>query len=128
MERSVAMEERIESDGPSPNPSDQDELEELEEEIEQMDRPLGAEDHTTAEEGLEGDSLDERLAREVPDRGGRRPEDPAAIVEEDEPDDEPELIGELGESEGIVSPEEAAMHVRDRAPGATDHPDDYVEE
>ena len=53
------MEERIESDGPSPNPSDQDEQEELEEEIEQMDRPLGAEDHTTAEEGLEGDSLDD---------------------------------------------------------------------
>ncbi len=85
------MEERIESDGPSPNPSDQDEQEELEEEIEQMDRPLGAEDHTTAEEGLEGDSLDERLAREVPDRGGRRPEEPTTIVEEDEPDDEPEL-------------------------------------
>ena len=122
------MEERIESDGPPPNPSDQDEQEELEEEIEQMDRPLGAEDHTTAEEGLEGDSLDERLRREVPDRGGRRPEEPTSILEEDEPDGEPELIGELGESERIVSPEEAAMHVRDRAPGATDHPDDYVEE
>src|SRR5678816_2188740 len=89
---------------------------------------LGAEDHTTSEEVLEGDSLDERLAREVPDRGGRRPEDPTAIVEEDGPDDEPELIGELGESESPMSPEEAAMHVRDRAPGATDHPDDYVEE
>ena len=49
-------------------------------------------------------------------------------MEEDEPDDEPELIGELGESEGNLSPEEAAMHVRDRAPGATDHPDDYVDE
>ena len=122
------MEERIESDGPSPNPSDQDEQEELEEEIEQMDRPLGAEDHTTAEEGLEGDSLEERLARELPDRGGRRPEEPTAIVEEDEPDDEPEMVGELGEAEGVVSPEEAALHVRDRAPGATDHPDDYVEE
>ena len=70
------MEERIESEGPSPNPSDKDEQEELEEEIEQMDRPLGAEDHTTAEEGLEGDSLDERLAREVPDRGGRRRRSP----------------------------------------------------
>jgi hypothetical protein len=122
------MEERTESEGPSPNPSDQDALEELEEEIEQMDRPLGAEDHTTAEEGLEGDTLDERLAREVPDRGGRRPEEPTAIVEEDEPDDEPELVGELGEAEDIMSPEEAAMHVRDRAPGATDHPDDYVDE
>ena len=122
------MEERIESEGPSPNPSDQDEQEELEEEIEQMDRPLGAEDHTTAAEVLAGDTLDERLAREVPDRGGRRPEDPTAIVEEDEADDEPELIGELGESEGAVPPEEAAMQVRDEAPGATDHPDDYVDE
>ena len=64
------MEERIESEGPSPNPSDQDEPEELEEEIEQMDRPLGAEDPTTAEEVLEGDSLDERLAREVPIAAG----------------------------------------------------------
>jgi hypothetical protein len=122
------MDERMEGDGPSPNPSDQDPLEELEEEIEQMDRSLGAEDHTTAEEGLEGDSLDERLAREVPDRGGRRPDDTSTIVEEDGPDDEPELVGELGESEDIVAPEDAAMHVRDRAPGATDHPDDYVEE
>jgi hypothetical protein len=122
------MEERIESEGPSPTPSDQDEQEELEEEIEQMDRPLGAEDHTTAEEGLEGDTIDERLAREVPDRGGRRPEGATAIVEDDEPDDEPELVGELGEAEDIVSPEEAAMHVRNRAPGATDHPDDYVDE
>ena len=122
------MEERIESEGPSPNPSDQDEQEELEEEIEQMDRPLGAEDRTTAEEVLEGDSLDERLAREVPDRGGRRPADPTTLVEEDGPDDEPELLGEPGESESIVAPEDAAMHVRDQAPGATDHPDDYVDE
>jgi hypothetical protein len=116
----------LEGDGPSPNPSDDDVLEEMEEEIEERDRPLGVEDHTTASEQREGDSLDERVAREVPDRGGRRPPEPTTIAEEDAPDDEAELVGEGVEVEG-TAPEESAVHVRDRAPGVTDHPDDYVE-
>jgi hypothetical protein len=122
------MNDRNESEGPSPSPSDEDPLEELEEEIEQLERPLGVDERTTAEETLEGDTLDERLAREVPDQGGRRPEDATTISEDDETDIEPELIGDAAAVEGIAAPEEAAMHVRDRAPGLTDHPDDYVEE
>jgi hypothetical protein len=121
--------ERIESDGPSPNPSDQDPLEELEIEIEDLDRPLGAEERTTASEGLEGDTMDERLAREMPDQGvGRRPSEPSTISEEDAPDREPELIGQAADAGDRASPEEAAMQIREGAPGVTDHPDDYVEE
>jgi hypothetical protein len=122
------MPERLEGDGPPPNPSDEDPLEELEEEIEQQERPLGADERTTATETLEGDTLDERLAREVPDQGGRRRPGSTTIAEDDEPDLESELIGDAAAVEGVAAPEEAAMHVRDRAPGATDHPDDYVEE
>jgi hypothetical protein len=122
------MPERLEGDGPPPNPSDEDPLEELEEEIEHMDRPLGVDEHTTAAEALEGDSLDERLAREMPDRGGRRPPEPTTIADEDGPDLEPELVGEAVEAGGVAAPEEAAMRVRERPPGATDHEDDYVEE
>jgi hypothetical protein len=118
--------DHLEGDGPSPNSSDDDMSEEMEEEIEEMDRPVGVDDHTTASEQREGDSLDERVAREVPDRGGRRPTESTTIAEEDAPDDEAELVGEGAEVEG-TAPEEAAMHVRDRAPGVTDHPDDYVE-
>ena len=122
------MRERPESEGPPPSSSDLDPLEELEEEIELMDRPLGADDHTTAAEGLRGDSLDERIAREVPDRGGRRRPEPTTIADEDAPDMEPELVGEPAETEGITAPEESAMHVVGEAPGATDHEDDYVED
>ena len=121
------MEDRMEGDGPSPSPSDQDPMEELEEEIEQMDRPVGVDERTTATETLEGDTLDERLAREVQDSGGRRPAESTTISEDDAPDDESELIGEAADVGG-TAPEEAAMHVRDLAPGATDHPDDYVQE
>ena len=121
------MEDRMQSDGPSPNPSDQDPLEELEEEIEQMDRPLGVDERTTAAEIVEGDTLDQRLARDTPDTGGRRTTGSTTIAEADAPDEEAELIGEAAEVEG-TAPEESAMHVRDGAPGATDHEDDYVED
>jgi hypothetical protein len=117
----------LEGDGPSPNPSDDDVLEEMEEEIELMERPVGVDQRTTATEGLEGDTLDERLAREVPDRGGRRTPEPSTIAEEDAPDDEPELVGDEAEAGDRPSPEESAMRVRDDAPGVTDHDDDYTE-
>jgi hypothetical protein len=126
-EKEQVVEDRIESDGPSPSPSDQDPLEELEEEIEQMDRPVGVDERTTATETTEGDTMDERLARETADQGGRRPEASTTIAEDDATDEESELIGEAADVGG-TAPEEAAMHVRDRAPGATDHPDDYVDE
>ncbi|MGH2673498.1 MAG: hypothetical protein ACRDHC_11020 [Actinomycetota bacterium] len=36
------------------------------------------------------------------------------------------MVGEaIGERNPFVSPEEAAMSVRDEAPGAVDHPDDH---
>lgn len=121
------MTDHAEGDGPSLGPSDQDPLEALEEEIEQMDRPVGVDERTTATESLEGDTMSERLARETPDRGGRLPESSTTIAEDDAQDEESELIGEAADVGG-TAPEEAAMHVRDLAPGATDHPDDYVEE
>jgi hypothetical protein len=119
--------DHLEGDGPSPNPSDDDVLEEIEEEIEQMDRPLGAEQRTTATESHEGDTLDERLAREVPDRGGRRLPEPRTLSEEDAPDVEPELVGDEADAGERPSPEESAMRVRSDAPGVTDHADDYTE-
>jgi hypothetical protein len=119
--------DHLEGDGPSPNPSDDDVLEEMEEEIELMDRPLGVDERTTATEGLEGDTLDERLARDVPDCGGRRQPEPRTIAEEDAPDVEPELVGDEADAGDRPSPEESAMRVRDDAPGVTDHDDDYTE-
>ena len=49
-------------------------------------------------------------------------------TELDEVDDEPDLVADpdlLGTEDGpFVPAEEAAMHVVEDAPGATDHPDD----
>ena len=121
--------EHQEADGPPPNPSDADPLEELEIAIEDLERPLGSDERTTAAEGLEGETLDERLSREVPDQGiGRRPTDLSTISEEDAPDDEPELVGDAVDAGSRPSPEEAAMRIRTDGPGLTDHGDDYVED
>ena len=118
-----------EADGPPPNPSDPDPLEELEIAMEDQERPLGSDERTTAAEGLEGETLDERLSREVPDQGiGRRRPDPSTIAEEDGPDDEPELVGDAVDAGFRPSPEEAAVRIRTDAPGLTDHEDDYVED
>lgn len=119
--------DHLEGDGPSPDPSDDDVLEEMEEEIEDMDRPLGVEDHTTASEQREGDTIDERLARE---RGSSASDLPVgtSVWSADEADDEPLMVGEEADAGDRPSPEESAMHVRDDAPGVTDHPDDYVED
>jgi hypothetical protein len=114
--------------GPSPNPSDDDPLAEIEEEIEDMDGPQGSNERTTAAETLEGDTMDERLAREVPDRNQRPARHGVTVSEDDETDTEPEMIGTDADTNGRLSPEEAAMHVTREAAGATDHPDDYVDE
>ncbi len=118
--------DHLEGDGPSPNPSDDDVAEEMEQQIEDMDRPLGVEDHTTVSEQREGDTIDERLARE---QGSSATDLPvgASVWSEDEVDDEPQMVGDEADGGDRPSPEESAMHVRDGAPGATDHPDDYVE-
>ncbi len=106
-------------------PRDGDEGDELEAAIMQADHAFGAESTgTTAEEALEGESLDERLAEERPDR-------PAvdallSVVDEGLTDDEDELVGDgVVERDEFASPEEAAVTVRDRAPGATDHADPH---
>ena len=118
--------DHLEGDGPSPNPSDGDALEELEQQIEDMDRPLGVEDHTTAAEQREGDTLDERLAREVSPSAADLPVG-ASVLSEDEEDHEPQMVGEEADGGRRPSPEESAMHIRDDAPGMTDHPDDYTD-
>jgi len=107
---------------------EEDPGEELEATIEQADRPFASESFgTTAEEQEEGESLDQRLAEERP---SKPPLDRQLAIEDfDAPDDEEELVGRASlEHDPFVAPEEAAMTVRDRAPGAVDHaPDPSVE-
>jgi hypothetical protein len=106
---------------------EEDPGEELEAMIEQADHPFASESFgTTAEEQEEGEPLDQRLAEERPDRP---PIDLQLAIEDfDAPDDEKEMVGRASlEHDHFVAPEEAAMTVRDRAPGAVDHPDDDVE-
>jgi len=122
-------------DGARPSASDPDTGEDLDEDpgedfeakLEQADRPFASDSFgTTAEEQEEGEPFDQRLAEE-------RPDSPAvdstlAIEDVDGPDDEAEMVGQgTLERDPFVAPEEAAMTVRDRAPGAVDHPDDHGE-
>ena len=98
--------------------------EELEAMIEQADRPFASDAFgTTAEEQEEGESLDQRLGEERP---SRPPLDVQLAIEDfDAPDEEKELVGRASlEHDRFVAPEEAAMTVRDRAPGAVDHPEE----
>jgi hypothetical protein len=109
-------------------PRDSDEGDELEAEIMQADHAFGSESSgTTAEEALEGESLDQQLAEERPDRP---PVDSSLeVVDEGLSDDEEELVGEaVFERDEFASPEEAALTVRDRAPGATDHEDPHPDQ
>lgn len=103
---------------------DEDPGEELEAMIEQADRPFASDSFgTTAEEQQEGESLDERLEEERPSRDG--PDRQLAIEDFDAPDEEKQLVGRASfEHDPFVAPEEAAMTVRDRAPGASDHPEE----
>ena len=101
--------------------------EELEAMIEQADRPFASESFgTTAQEQEEGESLDERLGEERP---SRPPDDVQLAIEDiDAPDEEKELVGRGSfERDPFVAPEEAAMTVREQAPGAVDHPEETVE-
>jgi hypothetical protein len=92
--------------------------------IEHADRPFAAESFgTTAEEEEEGESLEQRLAEERPER----PTSDVQVAIEDDaaPDEEAELVGEASfEHDPFVSPEEAAITIRKRAPGAVDHPEE----
>jgi hypothetical protein len=106
-------------------PRDADEGDELEAAIMQTDHAFGAESvGTTAEEGLQGESLDQRLAEEQPERSAV--DETLSVVDEGLVDDESELVGEaVPQRDEFASPEEAAMSVRDDAPGATDHDDPH---
>ena len=106
---------------------DEDPGDELEARIEQADRPFASDSFgTTAEEQEEGEPLDQRLGEDRPDR---RPLDLQLAIEDfDAPDEEKQMVGQASlEHDHFVAPEEAAMSVRDNAPGAVDHPDDDLE-
>jgi hypothetical protein len=109
----------------SENPWDGDDGSELEAEIMRADHAFGAELRgTTAEEAAEGEGLDEALARERPE--GRTSDEALALLDDGDPDLEAELIAEGStEADEYASPEEAALSVRDDAPGATDHEDPH---
>ena len=107
------------------NPWDEDGGDELEAEIMRADRPFGAELRgTTVEEALAGESLEEELAQERP---GRPPTDEAVgLVDDGIPDIEGQLVSDgTLEEDDFASPEEAALSIRDEAPGATDHDDPH---
>jgi hypothetical protein len=107
-------------------PRDADEGDELEAAIMQTDHAFGAESvgTTTAEEGLEGESLDRRLAEERPDRPSV--DETLSVIDEGVSDEEDELVGDTAtQRDEFASPEEAALSVRDDAPGATDHDDPH---
>jgi hypothetical protein len=109
-------------------PRDADEGDELEAAIMQTDHAFGAESvGTTAEEGLEGETLDQRLAEERPERPSV--DEALSVVDEGLSDDEIELVGDaVTQRDEFASPEEAAMSVRDDAPGATDHDDPHPDD
>ena len=113
------MTERIDPD----DPSSAEAGEELEAEIMRADHAFGAELRgTTADEAIAGEGLDEALARERPD--GRTVDEAFELVDDGVPDEEGELVAEGSvEQDGFAAPEEAALSVRDEAPGATDHDD-----
>lgn len=111
---------------PDLDPED-DPGEDLEAMIELADHAFGAESFgVTAEEQVRGESLDQRLAEE---RSEGQPKDVEIAIEDfDAPDHEPQMVGEVVvDRDPLVSAEAAALTIRDRAPGAVDHEDDYVE-
>jgi hypothetical protein len=107
------------------DPWDENDGEELEAEIMRADHPFGTGLRgTTAEEALEGESIDDALAQERPERPSV--EEAFEIVADGVPDEEDELVGEgsLVEDE-FASPEESALSVTEDAPGVTDHEDPH---
>jgi hypothetical protein len=96
------------------------------------DEPRAAEGFgTTAEEQREGESLDEKLAEEVPDREPPRRTsmgrliDPGSGVADQEKD---EIAEEAEEDLSGLSAEEAALRDEEEPGGLTGGPDTYVEE
>lgn len=106
-------------------PRDADGSDELEADIMQANHPFGTGLFgTTEREALAGEGLDRALAQERPDEPST--EDVVEVVAEEPLDDEDELVGEaVTTQDQFGSPEEAALSVRDDAPGATDHDDPH---
>ncbi len=95
------------------------------------DEPRAVEENgTTAEEQREGESLDERLAREEEEDGPGSREGAGTLAEEGSglSDDEKDEVGEQAEAAEGRSAEEEALRVEPEAPGGTDRSDSYVEE
>ncbi|HEX8770693.1 MAG TPA: hypothetical protein VF711_07995 [Acidimicrobiales bacterium] len=96
-----------------------------------LDYPQGVDQWgTTAREEELGESLTQRVKREVPDRlAAEQPYLSQPLVEPgaddvDTLDEEPDLVADLDASaSGSLSPEEAAMRVVDELPGASYAPD-----
>ena len=107
------------------DPWEEQDGEELEAEIMRADHAFGVDARgTTPEEALEGLGLDEALARERPE--GRTVDEVVGVEDDGALDEEGELIAEGSvERDEFASPEEAALSVREDAPGATDHEDQH---
>ncbi len=106
-------------------PWDGDDGEELEAEIMRADHPFGADLRgTTPDEALAGEGLERALAEERPE--GRATDEVFEVVDDGDPDVESQLVAEGAVvRDEFASPEEAALSIRDEAPGATDHEDDH---
>lgn len=94
--------------------------EEIEARIEQADGAYASDGFgTTAYEEEVGESLDQRLAEERPDR--RSDDVGVAIEDAAAPDEEGQLVGDASvQRDSLVAPEEAAMRISPSAPGGTD--------
>jgi hypothetical protein len=94
------------------------------------DHAASESEQVTAGGQRRGPTLDERLAHEQ-GRSDGTPDETPLLTERDGPDDEAAMVAdgprEAADPEAGLSAEESAVHVRNDAPGWTDHPDDYVE-
>jgi hypothetical protein len=109
---------------------DDDAQQDFEDQMLDRDKAV-SEEHDTTTEGLrEGSGLDERLREERGSRGSELELD-SVPAELDEPDEDGDMVADpslLGSEDGpFVPAEEAAIHVVEDAPGATDHPDDMTD-
>ena len=108
------------------DPWDEDGGEELEAEIMRADRPFGADRRgTTAKEEAEGETLEQELAEERPEKPAT--EEAVGLEDDGVQDAEGQLVSDDSvEEDGFVSPEEAALTIRNELPGATDHEDEHL--
>jgi hypothetical protein len=113
----------VPDDDPRDVGDDEAEGEALEADIMRADRAFAAESPgTTAEEAVAGEGLDRALAQERPERS--ETDEALSVVDDGDPDEEDELVGEaVTARDEFAAPEEAALTVREDAPGATDHED-----